>query len=137
MDIEHFLYHFLHKYFDTSFAYGDMRDEYCSNAFEWNLEPNIYTYNTVERMQEEIDTCCRLLETDFNNPSLDALKRCFSVYDFEPEENWDIKHTREEKMEIIRSNIFIVTDFYYRFKKQMHAMMAHSPEYKFITFTDP
>lgn len=42
MDIEHFLYHFLYKYFDTSFEYGDMRDEYCSNAFEWNLEPNIY-----------------------------------------------------------------------------------------------
>lgn len=65
------------------------------------------------------------------------MKRCFSVYNFEPEENQNIKHTREEKMEIIRSNIFIATDFYYRFKKQMHAMMAHSPEYKFITFTGP
>lgn len=54
MDIEHFLYHFLYKYFDTSFAYGDMRDEYCSNAFEWNLEPNIYTYNTVESCRKKL-----------------------------------------------------------------------------------
>ena len=137
MDIEHFLYHFLYEYFDKSFDYGDMRDAYCSDGFEWNLEPNIYTYKTVEKMLEEIETCCRLLETDFNNPSLDALKRCFYAHDFEPEVNWNKKYTREEELEIIRSNIFIATDFYRRFVKQMRAMMAHSPGYDLITFTGP
>lgn len=137
MDIEHFLYHFLYEYFDKSFDYGDMRDAYCSDGFEWNLEPNIYTYKTVEKMLEEIEMCCRLLETDFNNPSLDALKRCFYAHDFEPEVNWNKKYTREEELEIIRSNIFIATDFYRRFVKQMRAMMAHSPGYDLITFTGP
>lgn len=58
-DIGEFLYFFLEKYFDPDYPYGQVRDRYCGSGFEWNLEYNIYTYETIREMLDEIEPVCR------------------------------------------------------------------------------
>lgn len=50
--------------------------QYCGNEFEWSLEHNIYTYETVRAMLDEIEECVHLLMSDFHNKNwMDAKTR--------------------------------------------------------------
>jgi hypothetical protein len=137
-DISEFLYYFLDKYYDTNYPYGDSRDEYCGSEFEWNLEYNIYTYDAIKKMLDDIEHCAHLLKTDFENEELAELKKRYRVYSFEPDDNiWEKQLSDDEKMQIIKNNIYIATDFYERFVYRMRAMMDNSPEFDLISFMGP
>ena len=137
-DIGEFLYFFLEKYFDPDYPYGQVRDRYCGSGFEWNLEYNIYTYETIRKMLDEIELCAGLLETDFDNPALTDLKNGFHPYTFDPDENrYQKKLTDQEKEHLIRDNIGIALDFYERFVGRMRKMMRAADDYELISFMGP
>lgn len=138
LDISAFLQFFLHKYFDDSFPY----QKYCpyreSNHFEWNLEYNLYSYDTVDLMLQDIEECAELFEHEFENPYLDYLKHGYKWYNFAPGElNWLEKPNEKEAMNIIKDNIHIATDLYRRFAKRVRAMMENAPDYEYISFMGP
>ena len=137
-DIGEFLYYFLDKYFDSNYPYGQSRDEYCGSEFEWNLEYNIYTYEAMKRMLDEISTVSELLKTDFDNPVLADIKKRFHPFTFDPDENrYQKKLTDFEKEQLIRNNIHIDTDFYDRFVRRMRQMMENADNYELISFMGP
>lgn len=136
-DVGVFLYYFLEKYFDRDYPYGDSR-EYCGNSFEWNLEYNIYTYETMHMMLADIERCCYLLKNDYENAELDGIKAKFHYYPFSPTRiPLDRRLTEEEKQAIIRENIYVATEFYDRFVRRMRAMMENTKEYDLISFMGP
>ena len=132
-----FLYYFLDKYFDENYPYGDCRDECDGSGFEWNLEYNIYTYDAINAMLKDIEEFCERLKTNYDDPSLDELKKRFSVYTFEPDCPYCGWPTEEEKELLIRRNIYVATEFYERFVYRMRAMMANAKEYTLISFMGP
>ena len=137
-DIGEFLYFFLEKYFDPDYPYGQVRDRYCGSGFEWNLEYNIYTYETIRKMLDEIELCARLLETDFDNPALTDFKKGFHSVTFDPDENrFQKRLTDEEEEHLIRDNIGIALDFYDRFVRRMRKMMQGADDYELISFMGP
>lgn len=137
-DIGEFLYFFLEKYFDPDYPYGQVRDRYCGSGFEWNLEYNIYTYETIRKMLDEIELCARLLETDFDNPALTDFKKGFHSVTFDPDENrFQKRLTDEEEEHLIRDNIGIALDFYDRFVRRMRKMMQAADDYELISFMGP
>lgn len=137
-DVGMFLYYFLDKFFDLDYPYGDSRDEYCGSGFEWNLEHNIYTYETMNVMLAEIERCCDLLKNDYDNAELDGLKSRFYYYPFSPVRIPLDRHlTKEEEQAIIRENIYVATEFYDRFVRRMRAMMESAKEYELISFMGP
>lgn len=137
-DVGEFLYFFLEKYFDPDYPYGQVRDRYCGSGFEWNLEYNIYTYETIGKMLDDIERCAGLLKTDFDNPALTALKEGFHPYTFDPDENrYRKKLTDQEKEQLIRDNIGLALDFYERFVWRMRKMMKAAEDYELISFMGP
>lgn len=138
LNVSSFLYYFLEKYYDINYDYKGVRDEYTDNSFQWYLEYNIYTYDTVKAMLDDIERCAVLLEEDYYNPLLDELKKKFSVYDFAPDLlGTGKKLSNQETDKIIRDNINVAADFYYRFVKRIRLMMEHSTDYDLISFMGP
>lgn len=136
--IGEFLYFFLEKYFDPDYPYGEARDQYCGSGFEWNLEYNIYTYERIRKMLDDIERCAGLLESDFGHPALANLKKGFHPYTFDPDENrYQKRLTDEEKEHLIRDNIGLALDFYERFVWRMRKMMQAADDYELISFMGP
>ena len=137
-DVLHFLYYFLKKYFDNDYDYGISRGEFAKNGFEWNLEYNIYTYDTMSKMLQDIDEKSYLLEHDFDNESILPIIENFNYHDFMPNPlDFITTYTKEEERQIIRDNISIATDFYFRFSKRIRSMMKNAPDYHLISFMGP
>lgn len=112
MDVLRYLSHYLYKYFDASFPYI-CRDD-GGEAFEWNLEHNIYTYDTVRRMLTEIREEISVLKAELQSPT--------SVGQKDREAGWDTQ---------------VAIHFYERFCRRMEAMMKHTPRFQLISFMGP
>lgn len=130
-DVYELLYYFLYKYFDEDFPYI-CRDQYCSSGFEWHLEHNIYTYDSISAMLSEIRQAAKMLQEDFDNPALDALKEkmCLGVY--LPKDT-----PYAQRNEALRGRIHLAVDFYDQFCRRMEAMMKNAPQYELISFMGP
>jgi len=137
-DIGEFLYYFLKKYYDTNFPYEKLgiRDD-DSGCFEGHLEHNIYTYETMEQILKDIEHCCVLLETDYDNPELGGIKERYHYRHFVPYESLPWDTPLEEQKRVIRENIGLAIDFYRRFVWRVRSMMANSPDYDLISFMGP
>ena len=136
--VAEFLYYFLDKYFDRDYPYGSARGEYCGTGFEWNLEYNIYTYEAMKQMQDEIERVSTLLQTNFEDPILTDIKKGFRWTTFDPDENRYMKKlTEAQKKQVIRDNIGIAADFYERFVRRMRQMMEYADDYALISFMGP
>lgn len=137
-DVFTFLYYFLNKYFDDTFPYEEIRPDYCGNRFEWNLEYNVYSYETMRIMLQDIEECIDLLEHEFDDPYLVGVKERFKWNYFDPDgDNWNKRPSDIEAETIIRNNIHVATDFYRRFVWRIRAMMESSPDYDLISFMGP
>lgn len=137
-DIYDFLYYFLKKYFDPSFPYDKSRSDFGEIVFEWNLEYNLYSYDTMNKMLNEIEECAELLDSDFDNPRLSGLKEYFKWYDFiDDDDKWAKKTDKAKAEEIIKRNIHVAADFYKRFIRRIRSMMKNAPEYNLISFMGP
>lgn len=130
-----FLYYFLEQYFDSSIQepFRDTRIETLD--FLWNLEYNVFTYDSIRNMLKKIREYSHLLKTDFDNPALNELKKRFSPSDFD-NEYFRYKNPPGEE-ETIRNNIYVATEFYERFCDRMESMMAYAPQFDLISFMGP
>lgn len=137
-DVFYYLYYFLNKYFDKDYPYGAARPPYCDDEFEWSLEHNIYTYETVRTMLDEIEECVHLLMTDFDSEKLYGLKNkvCDHPLDLENDPSFQQLSAEKQKKEF-GHRVAIAYDFYERFVTRMRNMMDSASEYELITFMGP
>lgn len=129
-DIDCFLSYFLYKYFDVDLTYNKRRYEYDMgniSDFEWYLTHNFYTYDTLNEMVKEIEEVASLLESDYNNPRLDDIKKKFSIF-YMCNQNEADYINRDNTA--IQKHISVVIDFYHRFSKRIISMMENN---KFTT----
>ena len=128
-----FLHVFLEKYFDYDYDYGDLRSEGSQYGFQWNLEYNFYTYESMEKMLDEIEYYANLLKCDYDNPLLDELKSRFKYSSF----GGDGFVSEKEEKRFVRENIGVAIDFYERFVRRMRRMMKEAEDGDFISFMGP
>ncbi len=132
--VAEFLYYFLDLYFDDNYPYGSARDSHSDSGFQWNLEYNIYTYETTKRMLNAIAAVSALLRTDFDNPVLTDIKKMFHPFAFSPDRTSSPNNLTEAEQErLIRENIRVATDFVQR----MRLMMEHADNFELISFMGP
>ncbi|MBR7092297.1 MAG: hypothetical protein IKI50_03825 [Clostridia bacterium] len=137
-DVFAFLYFFLDKYFDPSFPYCEISSHHNGKCFEWYLEPNLYSYETMKRMLQDMEKCADLLEREYENPYLDGVKERYKWTAFNRNTDcWSKSPTDEEAKRIVRDNVHVAVDFYRRFVRRLKAMMEHAPECQFISFSGP
>ena len=128
-DVFEFLFPFLEKYFDSEFPYI-CRDGYCGDGFEWNLEHNLYTYDTIRVMLDEIEKTADLLRHKFSDPALKELKKrfCAGIRKDTPS---------AERNKLLKERGLLAADFYKRFCRRMRLMMKAAPEFDLISFMGP
>ena len=137
-DVFSHLYYFLNKYFAKDYPYREARPPYCENEFEWSMEYNLYTYETVRAMLDEIEECAHLLISDFLSEKLDGLKNKVCHHPLDVDNDPDFQKLPAEKQEQELSlRIAAAHDFYERFVARMRSMMDSSPEYEAISFMGP
>lgn len=129
--IIYYLRYYLEKYFDASLYHVCRNPSYGTPEFEWNLEPNLYEYRTVQKMIAEIRKNCSLLKADFDNPELDELKKNLSIY------SPRIDADNAKSIQFVRENLEMITDFYERLCIQLELMMKYYPDYTCIDFMGP
>lgn len=143
-DIECFLAYFFRKYFDASLPCNINRHDGCmfvkdrfgKVAFEWNLEPNFYTYIQAERMCSEIEWTADTLENDFYNPYLGPIMKSYSIFYMTDRDSPD-RIAGVTNPETIKRNIACVVDFYRRFTGYLRKMMKENPDVDLISIMGP
>ncbi|MBQ0167277.1 MAG: hypothetical protein KBT02_09250 [Treponema sp.] len=123
---------FMVDYFNPSLSMGYRSPGYETREVEWNLEPNLYSYEDVRNMISGMQDFCVLLKDDFENPSLDTLKEGFEPYHLP----FEIEHEKP-KLELLRENVDVFIDFYERLCNQLELMMKQCPDYAYIDFMGP
>jgi hypothetical protein len=134
-NVDCFLSYFLFKYFDGNYKYNLLRNG-CS-GFEWYLEHNFFSFDSIEAMLKDIEDKIGLLKNDYNNPKLNELKDKFSIYyvmDNVPRD-FDFK---DEQM-VIGQNVDVIIDFYNRLIMIMRNMISEgkSNGYEMISVMGP
>lgn len=134
-DVGSMLYYFLDQIYDSSLQ-EPFRDTRLNGLdFEWNLEYNVFTYDSIRKMIETIREYTYLLQTDYDNPKLDELKACFHPSQFDSEYYYYQERPDEEAT--IRKNIYVAIEFYERFCDRMEIMMKNAPQFNLISFMGP
>ncbi len=136
-DVYCFLEYFFRKYFDEKLIYNKNRyesDDKSVEGFEWYLTHNFYTYETLYAMSEEIRQTASLLETDFDSPLLDDVKRHYAYCMCPPNRaNW---FSRNAPGRIYKYR-YVVSKFYRRFVNRLHRMMKNNPSTNLISIMGP
>lgn len=137
-DVWRFLYYFLEKHFDSQIQVTGFKENEI-RKFEWYLEHNIYTYDSVKKIIAEIRSTANMFRSDFDNPELSEIKERFNLYTFIDEDSIDnvCELSDQQRNEVIRENIGVALDFYERFCRRMELMMEHAPQYNLISFMGP
>ena len=143
-DVECFLAYFFYKHFDKELLYNKNRYEWSEDEFithfEWWLTDNFYTYERMRNMLEDITQTALMLKYDYDNPSLQEVKKEFSVYymcERNSEDYRDYQASLVSKAEVVRKNIGVVIDFYFRFVRRMYQMMRRNPDAFLISIEGP
>jgi len=135
--VECFLWYFLNKHFDRENIYNKNRYE-CGMGyvtdFEWYITHNFFTYQSIKVMLQDISCCADRLETDYDDPVLDDLKKWFSIFYMCSPDSEDYKSGNDQA---IRKHIAVVIDFYRRFVKRLTLMMENNPEAFLISIMGP
>ena len=134
-----FLSSFLDRHFDSVLNRQCEPDYIEETGFDL-FGSNLYTYDSVERMLEDIERSADLLETDFDHESIAELvsRFCSSESHFTDLMTDEMyRMTKAEKREFIRCRIGVATDFYRRFTRRMRMMMQAEPDQSLICFEGP
>ena len=150
-DIDCFLAYFFYKYFDDELIYNRKRYEWGERVkgFQWYLTYNFFTYETLKKMIEDILETAALLETDYDNPRLDEVKKKFSIFYMCSRDDPDYKKfsifnacskkglSYDGEDVAIKKHISVVIDFYHRFAKRLAAMMDNNRNTNIISIMGP
>ena len=129
-DVEEFLTEFLYRFFDPKIQ---ERDEYDSRSFDW-YGGNLFTFDALKTMLEEIRVACWLLENDYDNSVLSEVKSHFSWHYYTEKHKSDL--TENELNELRKNRVPAAVDFYNRFCTRMENMMM-LPGKNAISFAGP
>lgn len=130
-----YLMHFLDKYFDADYPYKGQRGNRMDDTLEFECyDVNCYTYETMNKMIDDVKYFINLLQNDYENPYLDKIKKSFYIGDFIDDYDMNLKYDKEK---IYKNNIQIVIDFYERFIDKIGKMMEHNPNDDAICFCGP
>lgn len=134
----HFLEYFFLKYFDAELPFNKWRIEYRIDGeeyayvegFEWYLEHNFYTYDSIGKMLDEIEKTANLLESDYDNeylkPIVEKLVERYSINYMVEYDSEDYHVNKNDQPQAIKKNIHVVVDFYRRFVERINKMMEHN-----------
>lgn len=125
--VDEFLHFFLNRFFDPSIQEND---SICFDSYGGNL----YSFDTIRNMVEEIRAASRLLQENYDDPVLDELKKEFS-WSCYTEKNWQ-EVSEEEKNKLRKNRVPMAVDFYERFCMRMEQMMT-CPGCDTISFAGP
>jgi hypothetical protein len=134
-DVGSMLYYFLDQIFDPALQEPFRDVEMEGLNFKWNLEYNVFTYDSIKKMIATIREYAQLLQSDYDNPKLAPLKEGFYACQFDREYYYYKERPSED--ETIRNNIYVAIDFYERFCNRMERMMEHTPQFGLISFMGP
>ena len=138
MDFSAYLYEFFERYFDKNFPDDGLRQTFGEPGFEWNLEHNFYTYETIERLLQDMERFAELLRTDYDNPAVQRQKQFFNDWELLPTALYDKNNlTDAERERAVRENIGVVISFYERFARRLRSMMAAAADCDLITVMGP
>lgn len=136
-DVDCFLSHFFYKHFDNELVYNKRRyDEFEDfiSGFEWYLTHNFFTYERIRALAADIEHAAELLKTNYDDPSLEEVKKNFSIFYMCPRDDIDYIEGNSEN---IRSHVDVVTDFYKRFAKRILQMLDNNPDADLISIMGP
>lgn len=125
-----YLTEFLYKYFDPS---AQEREEYDEPGFDW-YGGNLYTFESMRKMLDDIYQVMRMIREDYDNPELSKIKAHWPLYPY-------TKKRRDElsEMEINEIRKKVVPDallFYERFCARMENMLK-IPGNDIMSFAGP
>lgn len=125
-----YLTEFLYKYFDPS---AQEREEYDEPGFDW-FGGNLYTFESMRKMLDDIYQVMRMIREDYDNPELSKIKAHWPLYPY-------TKKRRDElsEMEINEVRKKVVPDallFYERFCARMENMLK-IPGNDIMSFAGP
>lgn len=129
-DIAKFLEPFLYKYFDSHIQ---IREDFESNDFDW-YGNNLYSFDSVKMLLNEIRKVCFLLENDYDNAALNGIKS-----NFHPNLNKQkaaSETTEADIIELRKQHVTVAIDFYSRFCERVENMMQ-IPGKNAISFYGP
>ncbi len=133
---------FFKKYFDASIQFRRYQGIDDSQDFDFFGE-NIFSYQSIKQVLNEIKKITFLLKTDYHNQKLNDLKAYLTEYYYieNPNDKGYISvkrsDTDEEKRIFVEENIHYLIDFYQRFIARMELMLQRSPDYQYICFSGP
>ena len=131
-NVSEYLSEFLYRYYNP-----DIQDEsnYTTDVrqFDW-YGVNVYTYDSMRKMLNDIRRAAQLLVNDYDNPELSAVKEHFPWYQYtdKPRD----KVSEEEMNELRKNEVPIAVDFYNRFIDRIEKMMK-LPGTNMISFAGP
>lgn len=134
-DVSRMLYYFLDQIYDSSLQEPFRDTRLYDLDFQWNLEYNVFTYDSIRKMIETIREYTYLLQTDYDNPELDELKACFHPGQFDSE--YYYYQEQPDREATIRKNIYVAIEFYERFCDRMETMMEYAQQFNLISFMGP
>lgn len=82
---------------------------------------NLYTFDSMRKILQEISTTISILENDYDNPSIDFLKKHLPWHQFTSKRKDELSDA--EINELRKKGVPVVVDFYRRFIKRIEAMM--------------
>ena len=132
-DVESFLLFFLRKYFNEDVTMPYRKNDW-HHEFEWWAEANVYTYENMKDMLEELKITVELLRNDYKNEKLDNIKKHFVSYAFD-EDFFQKNITDMEKFFEQNKNIAIL--FYLEFIKSVEKLIEKHPECTVFAFEGP
>lgn len=133
--MQEFVYFFLQKHYDPVLN-DRYREPWYGEGFEWNGN-NCFTYASMRRLLAEMECCADMLQSDYDNPLLDALKRGFCAESFDERYAQMATEGRPSAGAVIRANRHVAIDFYRRFARRMRSMMSHAPQFELICVCGP
>lgn len=145
-DVENFLYYFLKKYFDEKFEPNQKRDEIRNQQgegiegypmFEWYLEHNFYSFESIEEMLKDIENKILLIKNDYNNNDLSELKNGFSWLAYLETDTKE--KSKEELNRYAEEHKETIINFYNKFIEYMKDMIKEGKEkgYDLISIMGP
>lgn len=134
-DVGSMLYYFLDQFFDANLQEQFRDTRLYGLDFEWNLEYNVFTYDSIRKMIAKIREYTKILSLDYDNPVLDELKEKFYPSQFDSE--YYYYRNPPKKEDVIRENIYVAIEFYERFCNRMESMMDNAPQFNLISFIGP
>ncbi len=132
-DLHEFLSEFLYKYYDPSIQETDHFDSESVRTFDW-YGRNLYSFENMRKMLQDIRGAAELLLSDYDNPKLSAIKSNYSWYRYTSKHKDEL--TDAEINELRKNQVPIAVDFYLRFVKRMESMMK-LPGCDMVSFAGP